>query len=127
MQWVIETDSRQVEKIADRHRRQKGISPEQASPTANSLLLNGKEGHVTRSSTSSEGRYSLPAVDDVLNKTMNPSAKDLVNILSRSKEFSRFTMFSKQVEVKKQTRLDEGWKADDDDPSKALNLPSIPH
>lgn len=126
MQWVVETDSRQVEMIANRHRRQTGISPEQASPSADQLLLlNSREHHVARTSSSSsnEGRYALPDVDEVLDKTMNPSAKDLVSILSSSKEFSRFTVFSRQVEAKKQTRLDEGWKADD--PSKTLVLPSI--
>jgi hypothetical protein len=121
MQWVIETDSRQVEKIANRHRRQTGISPEQATPSADQLLLNSREHHIDRSS--SEDRYALPDVDEVLDKTTNPSAKDLISILSSSKEFSRFTVFSRQVEAKKQTRLDEGWKVDD--PSKTLVLPSI--
>ena len=97
MQWVIETDSRQVEKIANRHRRQTGISPEQATPSADQLLLNSREHHVDR--TSSEDRYALPDVDEVLDKTTNPSAKDLISILSSSKEFSRFTVFSRQVDV----------------------------
>lgn len=125
MQWVIETDSRQVEKIANRHRRQTGISPEQATPSADQLLLNSRDHHADRtsSSSSSEGRYALPDVDEVLDKTTNPSAKDLISILSSSKEFSRFTVFSRQLEAKKQTRLDEGWKVDD--PSKTLVLPSI--
>jgi hypothetical protein len=102
MQWVVETDELEISRIADRHRKKKGVDIEGKSEDAvkvkaKNALRAMQRAKETEGDVTFQTLKSLPPMEELVQS-------DLLQVLSNAKSFGGFSLTSRLVENEKRLK-----------------------